>query len=260
MTTLLAPPVPQARLLPLCDAAWTVAFGDQIHPTLQAHALALAERLQALRASDPLWAAVTDVVPTFAGLTLHFNPLSADATALGQRLLALAQQPPPARPRKARRWRLPVCLHADCAPDLPALAQATGLRPPRVLELLLATPFRVCMIGFLPGFPYLTGLPPALAVPRRATPRPRVPAGSLAVAGALCGVYPWESPGGWHLLGRTPLPLFDLRHAQDPAWLAPGDEVQWVEISTAVYAQMLDERAQDTLPPREAFLLEEAQP
>jgi KipI family sensor histidine kinase inhibitor len=107
---------------------------------------------------------------------------------------------------------------------------ASGLSENAVVQLLAATLFKVGMIGFMPGFPYLSGLSPVLAMPRLATPRKAVPAGSLAVAGRMCCVYPWESPGGWRLLGRMPLPLFDLQHNEAPAWLAAGDTVRWVAI------------------------------
>jgi KipI family sensor histidine kinase inhibitor len=109
------------------------------------------------------------------------------------------------------------------------------------------------MIGFLPGFPYMGGLPKALATPRLKTPRQRVPKNSLAVAGEMCAVYPWESPGGWNLIGRTPVSLFDLQHAQQPALLAAGDTVTWYEISQEEYAD-LSATYQTGPTPREAFL------
>ncbi len=222
------------RLLALGDSAWTLEFGDCIDPARHARVMGLAQRVSALRPRDPVLAPITDLVPTFRSLTVHFEPLQADAQALGQRLLQLAGQAQ-AQANTGRQWRLPVCFDAEFAPDLPTLAAARGLRPDEVIAHLLQAHFRVYMTGFLPGFPYMGGLPPALAMPRRATPRARVPAQSVAVAGEMCAVYPWDSPGGWHLLGRTPVLLFDLRHQAQPALLAAGDRVRWHAISRDEY-------------------------
>ncbi|MGQ5260812.1 5-oxoprolinase subunit B family protein [Micromonospora sp. ZYX-F-536] len=110
-------------------------------------------------------------------------------------------------------------------PDLPAVAEHWKVDVPAVLRRLTGTPFRVAFCGFAPGFPYLTGLPAELALPRLATPRPRVPAGSVALAGPYAGIYPGASPGGWLLVGRTDLVLFDV-HADPPARLSPGTPVR----------------------------------
>ncbi|ATO15693.1 allophanate hydrolase [Micromonospora sp. WMMA2032] len=114
--------------------------------------------------------------------------------------------------------------------DLPAVADHWGVDVPAVVARLRRTEFRVAFCGFAPGFAYLTGLPPELAVPRLATPRTRVPAGSVALAGPYAGIYPTASPGGWLLVGRTDLPLFDV-HADPPARLTPGTRVRLVETS-----------------------------
>ncbi|MFI7210389.1 allophanate hydrolase subunit 1 [Micromonospora maritima] len=112
--------------------------------------------------------------------------------------------------------------------DLPTVAGHWGVDVPAVVARLRRTEFRVAFCGFAPGFAYLTGLPPELAVPRLATPRTRVPAGSVALAGPYAGIYPTASPGGWLLVGRTDLPLFDV-HADPPARLTPGTRVRLVE-------------------------------
>ncbi|PGH44123.1 allophanate hydrolase [Micromonospora sp. WMMA1996] len=112
--------------------------------------------------------------------------------------------------------------------DLPAVADHWGVDVPDVVARLRRTEFRVAFCGFAPGFAYLTGLPRELAVPRLATPRTRVPAGSVALAGPYAGIYPTASPGGWLLVGRTDLPLFDV-HADPPARLSPGTRVRLVE-------------------------------
>ena len=238
------------QLLALGDSAWTVEFGRTITPAINARVRGLAEHLAQRRPHDPLLASVTDVVPTFRSLTVHFDPCTTDAAALGAHLLALAQVAPPPLLR-GHRWRLPVCFDADFAPDLQPLATAKGLQPTTVLELLLATTFRVYMLGFQPGFPYMGGLPAELHQPRRPVPRQKVPAQSVAVAGAMCAVYPWDSPGGWNLIGRTPVVLFDLRHTDQPAMLAAGDEVCWYAVDRSTHDALATDVARGL--PREAF-------
>ena len=245
------------RLLALGDAAWTVEFGREISAVVNARVMDLAERIALLRQDDPLFATVSHVVPSFRSLTLHFDPLLTDAEALGKRLLALAEESG-SKLHEGRRWRLPVCFEGDFAPDLPRLAQAKGLSEDTVIQRLLAAEFRVYMIGFLPGFPYMGGLPPELAMPRLASPRQRLPANSLAVAGEMCAVYPWESPGGWNLLGRTPVQLFDLKQAEQPAMLAAGDRVRWYAVPRDEY-ERLQQQIQGGALPRESFLQAEEQ-
>ncbi len=130
----------------------------------------------------------------------------------------------------ATRWRIPVCFGGEWGPDLAQVAQATGRSEADVVDALCATELRVFLIGFLPGFPYLGELPAWLHLPRRTTPRTAVPANSLAIAGAQAAIYPWQSPGGWHLLGQTPVRLFDVHDAARPALLAPGDSVRFTTI------------------------------
>lgn len=245
-------PATMTRLLALGDSAWTIEFGDSISPEINAQVMALAQQIELTREHEPLLENVIDVVPTFRSLTVHFAPLKTDAQALARHLMTLAQQLTP-HELNGRQWRLPACFDKSFAPDLSDLAASKKMSESKVIEQLLATTFRVYMIGFLPGFPYMGGLPKALATPRLKTPRQRVPKNSIAVAGEMCAVYPWESPGGWNLIGRTPVSLFDLQHAQQPALLAAGDTVTWYEISQEEYAD-LSATYQTGPTPREAFL------
>jgi KipI family sensor histidine kinase inhibitor len=144
---------------------------------------------------------------------------------------------------EGRHWLLPVCCDAELAPDLERLAEAKGMAPEGVIALLTAATYRVYMIGFMPGFPYMGGLPPQLAMPRLANPRKVVPARSLAVTGEMCAVYPWESPGGWNLLGRTPVPLFEAAEEAAPALLESGDQVRWRVVDRAEFEYIAGELA-----------------
>lgn len=240
------------RLLPLGDSAWTVEFGTRINTELNGQVMALANRVALARTDNPLFATVTDVVPTFRSLTVHFSPLTTDADALATELLALAHNTQH-HSVEGKHWRLPACFDPGFALDLPTWALAKQMPQSQLIERLLATRFRVYMIGFLPGFPYMGGLPPELAMPRLSSPRQRVPANSIAIAGEMCAVYPWESPGGWNLIGKTPVPLFDLRQVEQPAMLAAGDLVSWYAIDKAEYEHLFAQCSQGERP-RETFL------
>lgn len=239
------------RLLPLGDAAWTVAFGDRIDPELQGLVSGLQTLVEQARGTDPALAGIVDLVPTFCALTVHFDPWRGDAAALGQRLLELAAEAQPWTVG-GRCWHLPVCFDQAFTPDLPRVCEASGLTREAVLHLLLTARLRVYMLGFQPGFAYMAGLPEALAVPRLPVPRQKVPARSVAIASGMCAVYPWDSPGGWNLLGSTPARLFDPGDDAQPALLAAGDEVRWRPVDRATYEQLCAEV--DRGLPREHFL------
>ena len=237
--------MPQARLLPLGDAALTVEFGSAIEPQIHARVLGFARALEELAASGQI-AGVVEWVPTFRSVTVYFEPDRIDGEVLGANLLALARTSPSLTVAGAR-WRIPVCFEPEFAPDLDELATARAMPRERVIELMTQTVFNVYMLGFQPGFSYMGGLPEALEMPRLASPRKRVPAGSVAVAQRMCAAYPWESPGGWRLLGRTPVALFDAADAKRPALLAPGDQVLWQAVDRGAYEALLARRAAGTL-------------
>lgn len=232
------------RLLPLGEAAWTVEFGAAIDPALHARVLGFARHVEA--AGLP---GVTEVVPTFRSCTVYFDPLRCHGEELAARLRALACEASTEVVR-GRRWRIPVLFGGEAGPDLPRLARHAGLDEAATVARLTACVFRVYLLGFLPGFAYMGGLPAAFALPRRATPRPRVPARSVAVAGPLAAIYPTASPGGWHLIGRTPVQPFDAADIAAPALFAPGDEVMWQAVDAATYAAL----EQDP-PPRSRLLV-----
>ncbi len=235
VSDLSAPP----RLLPVGDAAWTVEFGDVIDPALHARVLGLAGALGKARllGGSGEFSGVVDVVPTFRSLTVYFNPLLSDGERLGEALLRLAESAGTAS-SQGRHWRIPVCFDDDFAPDLDDLAEAKGLSREAVIALMTEATFKVYMIGFMPGFPYMGGLPSVLDIPRLASPRKAVPARSLAIAGTMCAVYPWQSPGGWRLIGKTPVPMFSAADAASPSLLASGDRVCWQAIDRPLYLEM----------------------
>ncbi|MEI7613096.1 MAG: 5-oxoprolinase subunit PxpB [Betaproteobacteria bacterium] len=245
------------NLLPVGDAAWTVEFGDRIDPVLHARVLGLAAALEKEQKAEGStdYSGVVDVVPTFRSLTVHFNPLITDGERLGESLARLAESAGTAS-TQGRHWRIPVCFDDEYALDLNDLAESKGMSRESVISLMTETTFQVYMIGFMPGFPYMGGLPSVLEAPRLASPRKAVPARSLAVAGAMCAVYPWESPGGWRLLGRTPVPMFSASESDSPSLLASGDRVRWQAVDRSVFLQMEADALAGHLD-RKALLIEQ---
>ncbi|MCL6636689.1 MAG: 5-oxoprolinase subunit PxpB [Alicyclobacillus sp.] len=178
-----------------------------------------------------------EVVPALVSLAVYVDAWKVDvisvAAALRERL-PLVPYVPLSAPKTVD---IPVCYGGDDGPDLAEVAAYHGLAEEAVVHLHSSAHYTVRMIGFAPGFPYLGGMPPRLATPRRATPRVQVPAGSVAIGGSLTGIYPFPSPGGWHVIGRTPLRLFTPT-ANPPAWLQAGDHVRFVPISADDFASL----------------------
>lgn len=224
------------RWLPLGDAAITISFAA-VSPADAAEAgarrvLAAVERLDA----DPL-PGVIDVAAAFATVSLFFDPRrwSCDelAAAVAGRLTALDDVALP----EPRVVEIPVAYGGEHGPDLDEAAALAGLPACEIASRHAAADYRVAFIGFVPGFPYLRGLPAELALPRRAAPRTRVPAGSVGIGGAQTGIYPLESPGGWRIIGRTPLALFAADRSP-AALLAAGDRVRFRPVSPEDFARL----------------------
>ena len=234
----------KVRFLAAGDRALVVEFGDRIDRALSAEVL----RLDASLRSSGL-AGVVETVPTFRSLMVHYDPLATSRAELIAAIQALDTGAPAAGIEPGRRWILPVCYDAEFAPDLADVATATGLAAAEVTATHAANGFTVAVVGFLPGCPFLAELPAAFNLSRRTTPRTRVPAGSVAVAQKLSVIYPTESPGGWHLIGNCPTPLFDARWER-PALLAPADAVQFRPIDTAEHARILAAARQGAYDPR----------
>jgi len=224
------------RFLDCGDAALTIEFGNAITPELVAQVAALEHAVGVAQARGEL-AGLIEAVPTFRSLTLMYDPLRTSRALLDPALRALLDETGVAATAPPRHWRMPACYGGEPGADLADVAAATGLSAADVVALHAASTFTVYMLGFMPGFAFMGGLPEALAMPRRREPRVRVPAGTLAITGPLTAVYPWESPGGWQLIGHCPVPLFDARAAQ-PVLLAPGDRVRFEETSAARCAEL----------------------
>lgn len=177
-------------------------------------------------------AGVSDAVAAFGTVTVFYDPTRIRALApLLEDLDTAINLPRPGLAERETLHEIAVCYDEAFAPDLEQVAAAAGLTVRDVIDLHARAEYRVAAVGFMPGFGYLEGLPPALRVPRRATPRTRVPAGAVGIGGAYTGVYPAESPGGWNLIGRSPMTLFDPTRGDAAALLRAGDRVRFRPIS-----------------------------
>ncbi|MBX3503101.1 MAG: 5-oxoprolinase subunit PxpB [Alphaproteobacteria bacterium] len=232
------------RILDCGDTAFSVEFGSTIAPDINARVMALHGAIAAARAAgrpgDAL-AGVVETVPSMRALLVIYDPLSTSRAELQPAIEALLAGGL-AVAAKARHITLPCCYDdAEFAPDLAEVAQRTGVTTEEVVRLHLASDFRVYVVGFMPGLPYMAGLQKKLHLPRRASPRLRVPALSVAIATEMTVVYPFESPGGWHLIGRTPVAMFDARRGEQATTLAPGDAVRFSRIDRAAYDSLCAE-------------------
>ena len=224
--------MPEYRVLPAGDTALVVEFGEEIDRGLSNWVLALARRLD-----ETAIAGVVETVPTIRSLTVHYDPLALSASALTDRIVELMGGLRSGE-RFGRHWRIPACYDSTLAPDLASVAARTGLSPAHVVERHSGSAYHVYMLGFLPGLAYLGDLPKELALPRKPTPRLSVPAGSVAIATTLTCVYPVESPAGWHLIGRSPVPFF-VRQPEVRTLLNPGDSVRFTPVSLREYEAIL---------------------
>lgn len=218
------------RIKPAGDRALVVEFGDAIDPAISAMVTRLASRVAALRP-----AGLIETVPTYRSLMVHHDPAAGDPEALAATLERLAVEAaretrtPSNGTGEGRLVEIPVVYGGDAGPDMAYVCEKTGLSPEEVVRRHTAPSYVVYMIGFLPGFPYLGGLDPRLATPRLATPRLKIPAGSVGIGGQQTGIYTLESPGGWAIIGRTPLTMFDPTR-EEPCLLLAGDRVRFVAV------------------------------
>ena len=214
----------------LGDRAVAVTLGAEISPEGNARVTAFCCALEKARLPG-----VLEWVPSYAAVTVHYDPLTTDYETLCAALRSLETG---AAARDAGALVvLPVCYGGEYGPDLAAVAAHCGLSEAEVIARHSGREYPVYLLGFMPGFPYLGGMDEALAAPRLKTPRTAIPAGSVGIAGKQTGVYPLVSPGGWQLIGRTPLRLFDVRRTP-PTLLAAGMRVRFEPISAARFAEL----------------------
>jgi KipI family sensor histidine kinase inhibitor len=224
------------RIVPAGDSVLVVEFEERIDPAVNARAIALADTLQRLAP-----AGVRDVVPTYRSVAVYFDPLRTDYEALVASIEREAGADAAASADAATPIEIPVCYGGDLGPDLQAVAAYARLGEADVVALHAAAIYRVFMLGFVPGFAYMGVVDARIAIPRHSTPRVRVPIGSVGIAGVQTGIYPAETPGGWQLIGRTPLLPFDPAR-REPFLMKAGDAVRFRAIDRGEYDRLIEAR------------------
>ena len=219
------------RILKAADSALVIEFGAAIDRKISDRVLALAETLT--RAGLP---GATEIVATFRSLCVNYDSLQTTGAELERAIAALVKGAG-ASSQIRRLWDIPVCYDPHYAPDIEQVANTVGLTAAEVAALHAGTQYHVYMIGFVPGYPYMGDLPAQLRLPRRLDPRTRVPPGSLAIATSMTAVYPYESPGGWHLIGTSPVRFFDPDSAK-AALLGPGDGVKFRPVTADEFSRI----------------------
>jgi len=223
------------------DSALLLELDAVIDPAVNASAIGIAAAIAAERI-----AGVRDVVPTYRSVAVHFDPLVSDVEQLRGALQRAADTAPAAR--TGALIEIPVAYGGDNGPDLDEVAAFAHLSPSAVIERHSAREYRVFMLGFLPGFTYMGTVDEAIAAPRKATPRTRIPAGSVGIAGRQTGIYPRQSPGGWQLIGRTDVRIFDPAR-EPPSLFAPGDRVRFVAATRTSEPRTVEPRAPEPRVP-----------
>jgi inhibitor of KinA len=220
------------RVLFAGDSAITVELGTDVSYEVSRRIFDIFQRLRT--APPPGFLAA---LPTLRSLTVQFDPLVTDDKSISAHVLALAERADEMRATASVRWRIPACYDRAFAPDLEGIAITAGTTAEALAELHAGQVYRVYMVGGFPGFPFMGDLPPPLQAPRLPSPRLALPAGSVAAAGRMTAIYPAATPGGWNLIGRTPVRLFDPKR-ENPALIGPGDEVKFFPIDMATFEQL----------------------
>ncbi len=220
------------KIIPASDSSLLVVFGNEISPALHQRVMALFHGLQDAR--DPR---IRNLHPGYASLLIDFDPLRLSDAELDSILQQLATAHGHLVESPQDVATIPVCYDIEFGPDLPDVAQHAEISPEEVVRLHSSPTYLVYFLGFSPGFVYLGALPQALHMPRLPTPRRAVAGGSVGIAGNQTGIYPLDSPGGWRLIGRTPLHMFDPV-ATPPTRLQPGDRVKFCPVDRATFDHM----------------------
>jgi inhibitor of KinA len=221
------------RLVPAGDAAIVVEFEARIDPMINARAIRLAHAVQSAAI-----AGVRDVVPTYRAVAVYFDPIRTDYRRLVEWLEREAGRPGITTVEERPPISVPVCYGSELGPDLESVADSANMPSDDVVAIHASATYRVFMLGFAPGFAYMGLLDPRIAAPRHSTPRVRVPAGSVAIAGRQTGVLPIATPSGWQVIGRTPLKPFDVSRSQ-PFLFEPGDAVRFIPMPRADYERAM---------------------
>lgn len=225
------------------EAAVLAVFGDAISPQIQQRIEAVAQYTEA----HP-FPGFLECIVSYTGLTIYYDPWEIHCRVPGrrpsevmqERLRAYCEAAAAMPPLPKRHISIPVCYGGEYGPDLPFVAKYHHMTEEEVVAIHTAPEYLVYMLGFCPGFPYMGGMDPRIATPRRQSPRLVIPAGSIGIAGEQTGGYPIATPGGWQLIGQTPIPLFRPDNGDDPTLLRAGDLVTFTAISEEEFHSLED--------------------
>ena len=225
------------RILPAGDRALVADFGNVISEDVNRKVNALKKSLSAEKA-----AGVREMIPTYRSLLVEYNPSIISMQELSRRIEAAAAELDGAAAdmEKKRVLEIPCCYGGKYGEDLAGMAELTGLSEKEIIDIHAGTEYRVYMLGFLPGFVYLGGMDERIAAPRLKSPRVSIPAGSVGIGGSQTGVYPMASPGGWRLIGMTPVDFYDPNR-EKPVHCEAGDYIRFVPISPEEYERQKKE-------------------
>lgn len=228
------------RILPAGDRAVTIELGHSIDPAVNDQVQALCARLKAAQLPG-----VSELIPAFCSVLVLYDPDMLSFSALKERILSLTEESSSAKPVSRRLLFIPCCYGSHFGPDLADLSSFTGLSREEIIELHSQRDYRIYMLGFLPGFVYLGGLNERIAMPRLSVPRLKIPRGAVGIGGSQTGVYPLESPGGWRLIGSTPLDFYDPNR-ENPVLCRAGDFIRFIPITSCEYYDIRQELLRGT--------------
>lgn len=223
------------KVMPAGDSALVVEFGNEINEAINEKVHALAKKIR--QENIP---GITEMIPTFRSLLVSYDMLQISYSKLSVMLSVLSRELEMNRAAHHRIVKIPCCYGARFGADLTDMERLTGLSREEIIELHSSVDYKIYMLGFLPGFVYLGGLDKRLEVPRLDTPRVKIGKGAVGIGGNQTGIYPMDSPGGWRLIGGTPVDLYDPER-EDPVLLRAGEYIRFVPISIMDYYDIRQE-------------------